>query len=58
MTFVEWASVFQFYAKLKRELRAAVFSSQASPECKKMIWEEISRILEEKGIELEEQAAF
>ena len=34
---MDWASVFQFYARLKRELREAVLTSDASPECKKVI---------------------
>ena len=54
---MEWASVFSFYARLKRELREAVFSSEASPECKRVVWESIARLLEAKGSELEEIAA-
>jgi hypothetical protein len=30
---------------------------QASPECKRVVWEAVSRILEEKAAELEEMAA-
>ena len=54
---MDWAPVFQFYARLKRELREAVYSCEASPECKKVVWERISRLLEEKAAELEEMAA-
>lgn len=54
---MEWAPVFQFYARLKRELREAVLTCDASPECKKTVWETISRLLEDKGTELEEMAA-
>ncbi|MEB3816915.1 MAG: hypothetical protein LRS46_03125 [Desulfurococcales archaeon] len=54
---MEWAGVFQFYVRLKRELREAVYSSEASPECKRVVWESISRLLEEKAAELEEMAA-
>ena len=49
--------MFQFYARLKRELREAVYSSQASPECKRVIWEAVARMLEEKAAELEEMVA-
>ena len=55
---MEWASVFQFYARLKRELRTAVFTSSASPECKQVIWNKIQDVLEEKAAELEEIAAL
>ena len=49
--------MFQFYARLKRELREAVLTSEASPECKRVVWEQISKLLEEKAVELEELAA-
>lgn len=54
---MDWAPVFQFYARLKRELREAVYNSEASRECKKVVWETISKLLEEKAAELEEVAA-
>ena len=54
---MDWAGVFQFYARLKRELREAVLTSEASPECRKVVWEQISKLLEEKAAELEELAA-
>lgn len=54
---LEWASVLQFYARLKRELREAVYSSDASPECKRVVWQALARLLEEKAAELEELAA-
>ncbi|WP_158298232.1 hypothetical protein [Aeropyrum pernix] len=54
---MDWASVFQFYARLKRELREAVHGCEASPECKRIVWEAVSRVLEEKAVELEEMAA-
>ena len=52
-----WESVFSFYARLKRELREALFSSEASPECKRVAWESIARVLMEKAAEIEELAA-
>ncbi len=54
---MDWASVFEFYVKFKRELREAVLASEASYECKKVIWEEVSRLLERKSAELEERVA-
>ena len=47
---MSWAEAFQFYARLKRELRRAVLSAEASIECKKAVWEEIARVLEEKRL--------
>ncbi|MEB2835668.1 MAG: hypothetical protein GSR80_000604 [Desulfurococcales archaeon] len=54
---MDWASVFQFYARLKRELREALWRAELSPECRRAAWEAVSRILEEKAAELEELAA-
>ena len=52
-----WPAQYSLYARLKRELREALFSSEASPECKRVAWESIARVLEEKGAEIEEKAA-
>lgn len=52
-----WPAQFEFYARLKRELREAVFTADASPECKRAVWETVSRVLERYAAELEERAA-
>ncbi len=54
---MDWASVFQFYARLKRELREALWKAELSPECRKLAWEVVSKVLESKAVELEEMAA-
>lgn len=49
--------MFQFYARLKRELREALWKAELSPECRKLAWEVVSKVLESKAVELEEMAA-